>query len=324
VSKVKASSQSAIFCHQNADPDATCSGHVLQQLLRKLSGHESIPVVCPEGVSAPTKDLLGNLGIDLPAEDMPANTDLAILVDTNNLDQLGKAGKQLRANNAAIVVVDHHHPHPDTEKLSAYMILDESASAAAEVVYHLWEESKLKLAAAEANALLAAIFVETKHFLLANSATFNVAARLVDSGAEPRRLAEMLSTPMSRPERIARLRAASRIETMIVGPWIVSTSQLGAYQSSAARAMLGLGADVAFVAGQIKLNVRVNMRSSENFYNRTGIHLARDLAIPLGQKLHGNGGGHPTAAGMSAPGPVEDVLNECVELLKEHLKHFGK
>jgi nanoRNase/pAp phosphatase (c-di-AMP/oligoRNAs hydrolase) len=285
---------------------------------------KTVPIICPEGVSAPTKDLLGNLGINIPSDDMPEDTDTAILVDTNNLDQLGRTGQRLREAKASVVIVDHHHPHPDTEKLSPLMILDESASAAAEVVYHLYEASELKLDIVEANALLAAIFVETKHFLLANSSTFNVAANLVDVGAEPRRLAEMLSTPMTRPERIARLRAASRVQTTVMGQWIVSTSQLGAYQSSAARALLGLGADVALVAGQVKLNVRVNMRSTEGFYNRTGIHLARDLAIPLGKKLGGTGGGHPTAAGMSAMGPVDQILDECVDLLREHLKPFQK
>jgi nanoRNase/pAp phosphatase (c-di-AMP/oligoRNAs hydrolase) len=264
--------------------------------------------------------MLENLGVIVPGETMPENTDTAILVDTNNLDQLGETGLKLRETKASLIVVDHHHPHPDTAKLAPLMILDESAAAAAEVVYRLYNASKLKLEAVEATALLAAIFVETKHFLLANISTFNVAAELVEAGAEPRRLAEILSTPMTRPERIARLRAATRVQVTIVGYWIVATSQLGAYQSSAARALLSLGADVAFVAGTIKTNVRVNMRSTETFYNRTGVHLARDLAIPLGQKLGGTGGGHPTAAGLSSPGPVEHVLEECIALLRQHLK----
>ena len=264
--------------------------------------------------------MLENLGISIPGEAMPKGTDTAILVDTNNLDQLGKTGERLRETGASVVVVDHHHPHPDTVKLSPLMILDESAAAAAEVVYDLYKASKLEVESLEASALLAAIFVETKHFLLANSSTFNIAAELVEAGAEPRRLAEILSTPMTRPERIARLRAASRSEVTIIGKWMVATSELGAYQSSAARALLVLGADVALVAGQVKTNIRVNMRSSESFYNHTGIHLARDVAIPLGQKLGGTGGGHPTAAGMTASGPVEQVLEECVTLLKEHLK----
>src|SRR4029077_2044682 len=201
-----------------------------------------------------------------------------------------------------IIVVDHHHPHPDTTKIASIMIVDESAAAPAEVAHTLFHTSKSGLGAVEARALLAAIFVETKHFLLARESTFSVAAGLVKAGADPRHLSEILSTPMSRSERVARLKAAGRSQISIMGNWIVATSDLGSYQSSAARALLSLGAHVALVAGESKEKVRVNMRATEDFHNKTGVHLARDLSIPIGKKLGGVGGGHPTAAGLSVPG----------------------
>ncbi len=299
-----------------------CSAYVLERVLHELSPDTVTTIVCPEGVNAPTRQLLENLGIAAPVEETPQDIDTAVLVDTNNLDQLGRASAILRETNAAIIVVDHHHPHPDTVKLARLLIVEESAAAAAEVVYRLHQAAKLRLGRLESSALLAAIFVETKHFLLANSSTFKVGAELVEAGAEPRRLAEMLSTPMTRAERIARLKAAARSQVVIVGQWIIATSELGAYQSSAARALLGLGADVALVAGQVKENIRVNARATESFYNRTGIHLARDAMIPVGQKLGGTGGGHPTAAGLSARGTVELVLEECLRVLREQLRRF--
>ncbi len=258
----------------------------------------------------------------LPDERLPENLDLGILVDTNALDQLGHASETLLKLNVPIVVVDHHHPHPDTAKVASLMIVDESAAAAAEVVYRLTEASGTLLGAQEATALLAAIFVETKHFLLAKRSTFEIAGQLVGAGAEPRRLADILSSPMSRSERVARLKAAGRSKVMLLGPWIIATSELGSYQSSAARGLLSLGAHVAMVAGEGKDRVRVNMRATEDFYTRTGVHLARDLSIPVGKKLGGVGGGHPTAAGLSAPGQVQDVLEACLDLLNESLGPF--
>ncbi len=275
--------------------------------------------MCPEGVSASTKQLLENLGITLPDGKLPASMDLAVLVDTNTLDQLGKIGEKLLQTKMSVIVVDHHHPHPDTVKIASQMIVDESAAAAAEVVYRLFEASRVELGKLEAASLLAAIFIETKHFLLASASTFQVAAQLVRAGADPRYLSEMLYAPMSRSERIARLRAAGRSQVVILGPWIVATSELSSYQSSAARALLGLGAQVAFVAGEGKDKVRVNMRATEDFYNKTGVHLARDLSIPVGKRLGGVGGGHPTAAGLSVPGQVQDVLRTCIEVLRESL-----
>ena len=319
VSHVKDSDEVGLFCHQNADPDATCSAFSLQSLLQKLSPATTTKIICPVGVSASTKQLLENLGVNVPDGKLPGSLDLAILVDTNTLDQLGAVGGKLVEANIPIVVVDHHHPHPDTVKLALQLVIDESAAAAAEVVYNLWERSETTLGAQEARALLAAIFVETKHFLLATESTFQIAAELVKAGANPRRLSEILSSPVSRSERIARLKAAGRSQVLLIGDWIIATSELGSYQSSAARALLAIGAHVAFVAGESREKIRVNMRATEDFYSKTGVHLARDLSIPIGKRLAGVGGGHATAAGLSVPGQVQDVLKTCTDTLRESI-----
>jgi len=106
---------------------------------------------------------------------------------------------------------------------------------------------------------------------------------------------------------------------ILLGNWIVVTSELGSYQSSAARSFLGLGAHLAMVGGETKDKVRINMRATEEFHNKTGVHLGRDVAIPLGKQLGGAGGGHPTAAGLSAQGEAKDLLRMCVERLTECL-----
>ncbi len=319
MAKAKASKDIVLFCHQNADPDAVCSALGLQTILRRLVPGARIDVSCPGGVGASTKQLLENLGVTVPSEEVPGSLDLAVLVDTNTLDQLGKTGDALLKSARDLVVVDHHHPHPDTEKIASLMIVDESAAAAAEVVCNLAKAARVPLGRLEATALLAALFVETKHFLLARKSTFLVAAGLVEAGADPRRISEMLSSPMSRSERIARLKAATRGQVTLLGNWIIVTSELGSYQSSAARSFLGLGAHLAMVGGETKDKVRINMRATEEFHNKTGVHLGRDVAIPLGKQLGGAGGGHPTAAGLSAQGEARDLLRMCVERVMECL-----
>jgi bifunctional oligoribonuclease and PAP phosphatase NrnA len=322
LSRIGDEDQVSILCHQNADPDAVCSAYVLQSLLQKLRPEATVSVHCPEGISASAKQLLENLGIAIPDEKGSEGGGFAILVDTNALDQLGKTGEELRTKSSPFVVVDHHHPHPDTEKLAARMIVDETASAAAEVVYRLTNAAGQPLDTTAAMALLAALFVETRHFQLARKSTFEIAAKLVEAGADTRRLSEMLGTRMNRSERMARLKAAGRIQVVSMGDWIVATSQLGSYQSSAARALLGLGAHIALVGGKAKDKVRVNMRATEEFANKTGVHLGRDLAIPLGKALGGSGGGHPTAAGFNGTMSVDETLKNSVERIRELLAPF--
>jgi bifunctional oligoribonuclease and PAP phosphatase NrnA len=316
-SSVRNAEHIVLLCHQNADPDAVCSAFGLQSLLHEIAPGTRSTICCPEGISAPTRRLIENLGISTPEHKIPTDSDLAILVDTNALDQLGRASEPLRKMEGGLIIVDHHHPHPDTVKLASHMIVDESAAAAAEVVYRLFEASRKKLERTVATALMAALFIETKHFLLARDSTFEAASKLFRAGADPRHLSGLLGSPMSRSERVARLKAAERSKVTMLGNWIVVTSELGSYQSSAARAFLSLGAHVAFVAGEVKEKVRVNIRATEDFYEKTGAHLARDVAIPLGKLLDGVGGGHPTAAGLTASGSVADVLNACVSRLRE-------
>lgn len=220
-------------------------------------------------------------------------------------------------SNTPIIVIDHHHPHPDTAKIASQFLVDESAAAAAEIIYRLYRAARAEIGSLEARALLAALFVETKHFLLARESTFTTAAGLVRAGANPRHLSELLSSPISRSERIARLKAAERSQVTIMGNWIVATSELSSYQSSAARGLLSLGAHVALVGGGHREKTRVNMRANEVFHDKTGVHLARDIAIPVGKSLGGTGGGHATAAGLSARGDIQSTLNACLDVLKK-------
>ena len=132
-SKARASKNVVLLCHQNADPDAVCSAYVLQALLKDLAPGLGVEICCPEGVSASTKQLIENLGIPVPGAALLHEPDLMILVDTNTLDQLGKTGEMLKKSGGELVIVDHHHPHPDMEKLADQMIVDERAAAAAEV-----------------------------------------------------------------------------------------------------------------------------------------------------------------------------------------------
>ena len=319
---MKERSNVCIICHQNADADAVCSAYALQVLLRGLHPNSNVTVSCPEGISASAKQLLENLGIGSPEIVQTGGVELAILVDTNTLDQLGDAAEEIKANTIPFIVVDHHHPHPETERLATRMIVDESASAAAEVVYRLFRASTQPLDTLTAMALLAALFVETRHFLLARKSTFEIAAGLADAGADPRRLSEMLGARMSRSERMARLKAAGRVQVVTFGDWILATSQLSSYQSSAARALLGLGAHIAFVGGKAKEKVRVNMRATEEFASKTGVHLGRDLAIPLGAALGGGGGGHPTAAGFFGKVDIDETLEKTVARVRELLGPF--
>jgi nanoRNase/pAp phosphatase (c-di-AMP/oligoRNAs hydrolase) len=253
----------------------------------------------------------------LPEKKPPDKMGVAVLVDTNNLGQLGvEISTEITRSSIPLVIVDHHHEHPEVKGRVSVKIIDSTSSSTAEIIAELYEISGVSLGEKTAEALLAAIFVETRYFTLATQRTFEDAAKIVVAGADPKRIPALLVAPGTRSERIARLKAAQRLKVEIAGNWLLVISEVGSYQSSAARGLLPLGADVAMVGGKAKGGVRVNMRSTQAFHRNSGIHLARDVAIPLGKELGGSGGGHPTAAGLMASGTVEETLTICTRVLR--------
>jgi nanoRNase/pAp phosphatase (c-di-AMP/oligoRNAs hydrolase) len=107
-----------------------------------------------------------------------------------------------------------------------------------------------------------------------------------------------------------------------VEKWIIALSHVSAYQASAARALIDLGAHLAAVAGQKNGKIEMSLRCTREFNQITGIHLGKDIAKPLGEYLSGMGGGHATAAGVNGEGHVVDKgLKRCLRLVKENLSN---
>jgi nanoRNase/pAp phosphatase (c-di-AMP/oligoRNAs hydrolase) len=176
----------------------------------------------------------------------------------------------------------------------------------------------------EAMSLFLGIAFDTRHFILANSTTLKIVADLIDAGVNAREALSLLSLPMKESERVARLKASRRVKLFKIGGWLVAFSHVGAYQASAARALVSLGVHVAIVGGQKNETLSISMRASQDFHQKTRVHLGRDLARPLGQHFQGMGGGHAVSAGVNGVGNFETCIKRCVRLLKEKIKSTSR
>lgn len=308
-----------LLCHINADPDAVCAAFAFAQLLQQLRPNLSIEIAAVQGPSRLSKSLLNALPANLTMQPNIEAADVIVLLDTNTVQQLGEWSERVKRSNAPLVVIDHHASHPETERIAALSVSDEKASSTCEIVYDLFKEAEVDLKPHEAKALFLGIAFDTRHFVLASSATFKVIADLVDKGVKAEDTLPLLSLPMDLSERIARLKASRRIKLWRINDWLVAFSNVRAYQASAARALISLGAHVAVVAGQKGEKIQISMRASQDFHDSTGIHLGKDIAKPLGEYLKGMGGGHSSSAGVNGVGEVEVSLKRCLKLLKDRL-----
>ena len=310
-----------LLCHHNADPDAIGAAFAFSSLIERLRPRLRTEIAAAEGPSRLSKHVLAALPTKLTSDPNIEGADAIVLLDTNTIQQLNRWEKRVRATRSPIIVVDHHASHPETERLAALSVTNENASSTCEIIYRFFLDMNVRLTESEAKALFLGIAFDTRHFILANSTTLKIVADLIDSGVNAQEALSLLSLPMVESERIARLKAAKRVRFLKIGGWIVALSDVGAYQASAARALISLGTHLAIVAGKRNEYLRVSMRASREFYQKTGIHLGRDLAKPLGEFLGGMGGGHAVSAGVNGVGDLESCLERCITLLKENLKN---
>jgi len=278
-----------------------------------------IEIGAGHGVSRLSKHLLNHLPIKVGTQPDVEKADALFLLDTNTIQQLDDLADRVKMSKAMIGVIDHHAAHPETLQSAKISVTDEQVSSTCEIVYDFFKQMSIEPGLNEAKALFLGIAFDTRHFILANSSTLKNIAGLIDSGVNAQETLSLLSLPMDFSERVARLKTSRRARLFTLGNWIIALSHVSAFQASAARALVELGAHVAVVAGQKNEDIEISLRSSIEFHTKTGLHLGRDIANPLGGLLNGMGGGHATAAGVNGKGDVDVALKLSLRLLKEKL-----
>ena len=311
-----------LLCHHNADPDAICSAYAFQGLLAKVKPNVTAEIGTGQGVSRLSKHILKHLPITVNPQPNVEKADAIVLLDTNTTQQLGPLAERVAKTKAPIIVIDHHTAHPATERIAKLCITDEEASSTCEIVYNFYKQLNTKPGLNEAKALFLGITFDTRHFILAKTSTFKTISELSDIGVNPQEELSSLALPMDFSERVARMKACRRAKLIKIENWIIALSHVSAYQASAARALVDLGAHLAAVAGQKNEKIEISLRCTREFNQATGIHLGRDIARPLGEHLQGMGGGHATAAGVNGTGHLEKGLKRCLRLVKEQLSNY--
>ncbi len=309
-----------ILCHQNADPDAIGSAFAFSHLLKRLNPGLRIKINSPKGISRLSKVLSDYLPVKIGGREPSfKDYDAIFMLDTNTIQQMGEWSSLIRDSETPLIVIDHHASHPETEKIATLSISDENSSSTCEIVYGFYKELQIKPSRKEAEALFLGIAFDTKHFTLANSATFKTMAELVDANFNTRDLLSMMNVSMDLSERIARIKSSKRLRLFRTKDWLIVFSNTSSYQASAARALIEIGAHAAVVGGERNEQIQISMRSTQDFYKKTGFHLGRDLAKPLGEYMHGMGGGHSTSAGMNGIGDFETAVRKTIRILRTRI-----
>ncbi|MHA1906197.1 MAG: DHH family phosphoesterase [Candidatus Thorarchaeota archaeon] len=307
-----------VLGHHNADPDAVCSMIAFSELYHSINPDGKATLACDD-VSRLAKQVLENMASNVEIlEDIDTEFDFVVVLDTNSALQLGSKFERYVSNPSKVFVIDHHEHNPDLADFAAQAIVMSDRSSTCEVLTDLHQQSNIPISPHSANLLLTGMIFDTRRFVYADKRTLEIAINLIDAGADYNACVRSLVIRPDRSERIARLKAAGRLEVHTIDEWVVVTAKIGAYEASACRGLIDLGADAAIVGGKpSKEKVRISARSTQEFSKKTGVNLGTDVMEQLGELIDGKGGGHPNAAGANGKRNRKKALLRSVELIRE-------
>jgi nanoRNase/pAp phosphatase (c-di-AMP/oligoRNAs hydrolase) len=300
----------AILCHRHADADTYLSAYALAFMIGKLMPGAETSIIIPDGMSSLTQ----RLALSFPHEkhEESQDYDLLVAVDIGHMELLKDWSEKLRKSRGVKILVDHHPIQEGTPY--DQLVVDTTASSAAEIVYRLFKEAGVVPDAKASQALLIAILFDSQHLSIAGVRTLKAVVELTDLGASLDEARAILRSPPDYGEVIAKLKAARRSRIYRSSGWVILVSTVGSFQANVARAFTHLGADVSLVVGDFDGELRGSLRANSRFSSETKVHLGTDVAEVL-SKGRGYGGGHPTAASFTCSASEEDVIKQFLVLI---------
>lgn len=287
-----------VLLHGNADPDALGSAYAIYRAF------PDVAVAAFGGLDRVSKVIASKLGFTVLESADLGDYDIIVAVDSSSHDQLG-----VDVSGREVIVIDHHSQSGDWEHCLCY--IDEGKRSCAEMVFALLRSAGIMVERDAALALGAGMLTDSGHFRFANTDLLRAFAELMEaSGINMDEIMEMTDLEPDVSERISQLKGAQRLRFERVGEKIVAISLGSAHESAVCKAMLGIGADVAFVGSQRDERFRISARARQDLV-REGFHLGR-LFDEVGGETSNSGGGHAGAAGLTGVGDVEAMLNICL------------
>jgi bifunctional oligoribonuclease and PAP phosphatase NrnA len=166
--------------HINPDADALGSALALGLALHRRGATVRVsfgePDIAPESLRN-----LDVAGLLVPAAAVPAEPALLVALDTSSVDRLGRLADRV-GTARDVLVVDHH---VSNTRFGSHHVVDDTAEATVVLVVRLLEELGVELDYDIARCLYAGLVTDTRCFRTARPDTHLLAARLLATGVRP-------------------------------------------------------------------------------------------------------------------------------------------
>jgi phosphoesterase RecJ-like protein len=259
------------------------------------------------------------LGNDIKKEQLAeklADIDLVILVDTNSLVQLPGLEGWLKTPGKKILVLDHH---VSGDGLGDVELIDDTAAAAGEIVYDLFEAVGWAITPRIAEAIFIAVATDTGWFRYSNadSRIFHVAAQLIQLGVSPNEIYRRMYQSFT-PSRLKLMtRMLEHLELHDAGKIATQYILRRDFDETGAS-----GPDTENLIDECQriqtVEVAVLFVELAEGKFRCSLRSKGEIDVRIIAQKYG-GGGHTLASGVNFPGPFESAKASILEEIRRQL-----
>lgn len=309
-----------ITTHRGPDPDGLGAEIGLNYLLLKLGfdsriiNHDEAPEKLSFVLEGHRIDTFDDVDSREGRERLRGRT--IISVDNSDPDRIGDVALLLNEDQSNLIIIDHHDgAAPDYVRL----FQDPDCASSCELVYRLYEASGQAIPQEIALALYAGIVADTGHFRYGKTTpeTHRIAARLLESGIRPEKVAEGLlnNQPLGRLELKKKLYQSLRF----------SSGKTIAFFSIRKEEIFKLGLEFDHLEGLVNellepASIKAAVIFSERDRQRTRISVrSRSDVDVLGAVQKYGGGGHKNACGATVDSPLDSAIAEFIPVLQAQI-----
>jgi bifunctional oligoribonuclease and PAP phosphatase NrnA len=293
-----------LVAHVQPDADALGSALALGMALRRRGATVRVTF----GEAGQTPQSLRALDVaDLivsPGE-VPARPELLVALDTASRSRLGCLADRVDTAGA-VLVIDHHATNGG---FGTHHLVDAGAEATAVLVLELLDKLEIPLDEPIARCLYAGLVTDTSCFRRADPGTHAIAARLLAAGVDPNALTrELLDThPFGWLAMLGAVLGRARFEpTSAQGLGLVHTTVRLADTAGLRREEVEAVVDLVRTTSEAEVAAVIKEAGPDRW--TVSLRAQQRLDVSAAAAEFG-GGGHRLAAGFTADGSAEDVLD---------------
>lgn len=315
-----------ISSHTNPDGDAIGSQLAFHSLLSDLGKKVFLVNTDPPPL---IYDFLPNVEILFREADLSdsgpypggqyhwSDVEVAVILDCGNLNRIGEKLAECVHPKCALINIDHHESN---DYFGTHNLVDVSACATAELVFDLINQCGLEIGHDRAVCLYTAITYDTNSFKYMN-ATANahrIVARLIEEGAQPERIAELLYDVI--PYQKAKLFGMA-LETLQLSEdgkiaWMLVTEEMHERTRTKGEDTEGF---IDYVRSLKDIEVAILFRETKDGNVKVSLRSKGALNVDQIARDFG-GGGHQPAAGCVISQPLDKAVNMILEAVRQRQK----